>query len=69
MNFDWTKAPSWAKWIAVDYNGEMWVFENKPGIDRENYMWEVKSGWAKLVGYLYQSDDWHTMIERKEKNA
>ena len=32
--------PSWAKWIAQDANGNVWVYENKPTHSDEKLQWE-----------------------------
>ena len=30
MNIDWSKAPEWANFVAMDYDGCWWFFEGKP---------------------------------------
>lgn len=43
MKIDWvTEAPGWAQWLAVDYDGEAYWFENKPFANR--YMWDMEEG-------------------------
>lgn len=33
LKVDWEKIPSEYKWVAIDENGEVWAFENKPSYD------------------------------------
>lgn len=37
MKPDWKDAPEWAKWLAMDEDGEWFWFENKP---------EREGGWG-----------------------
>jgi hypothetical protein len=37
---DWDKLPSHYKWLAVDKDGEIWAFENKPKVLR-NPHWQA----------------------------
>lgn len=30
LTIDWTQAPEWANFAAMDYDGEWWWYENKP---------------------------------------
>jgi ribosomal protein L7/L12 len=36
---DWTKAPDWARWVAVDDDGEAFVFENEPRLNTTGTVW------------------------------
>lgn len=46
---DWENVPDWANWVAVDSDGEVYAFENKPTIDEG--VWEITSGEAESLGY------------------
>jgi len=43
-----TTYPPWAKWIAQDRNGEIWVFEAQPDIGIS--CWYPKIG--KMLGFI-----------------
>ena len=39
---DWTEAPSWAQWFAIDGNGEAWWYEIEPYVRTKDNMWGMK---------------------------
>ena len=39
MKIDWSKAPDWAQWLAVDGDGEKFAFESKPSLNRTGTVW------------------------------
>lgn len=44
MEIDWSKAPEWADWHAIDEDGKGFWFEIKPSIDRVINCWDNKGG-------------------------
>lgn len=45
MQIDWSKAPEWARWVAMDDDHTWWWFENKPEYD--GVEWFADGGYEK----------------------
>lgn len=43
MKPDWSKAPKWAKWLAMDKFGDWYWFEDHPQWDKKTEDWKVPS--------------------------
>ena len=48
--------PDWAKYVAVDNNGEVYAYENEPDKDKDYNVWYSHGG-AELIGLLKDFDD------------
>lgn len=59
---DWDNSPIWAKWYAVDGNGEAWWFGSKPQLF-ENYIWYAK-GLSRIIGYVDPSNYRESLQQR-----
>lgn len=66
MKIDWTKAPAWAKWLAVDEDGDAYWFENKPYVVL--HIWDSGEGDA-LFAFSGEApkDFTQTLYERPVK--
>lgn len=58
---NWDDAPEWAKYVAMDKDGEWWWFERKPVPEREE--WRVDAGRVELASRNFE--DWEDAIERR----
>jgi hypothetical protein len=59
---DWKGAPEWARFLAMDFYGEWWWFENEPELGNEV--------WLDLTGGRFEeaSDSdpyWRESLERR----
>ena len=65
---DWTKAPEWAQWWAVDARGISWWYQHQPA--------PVETEWYVAQSYLAQSQageriylqlgiDWRTTLQQR----
>lgn len=63
---DWSEAPDWAEWWAVDSDGLGWWFENKPHIINDPIN-EIKIWWAagKLEDDEFDSDNWQQSLVQR----
>lgn len=48
---DWSKAPEWANYHTIDWNGGQCWFENIPGFDKDLRAWYPKGGEWDMVEY------------------
>lgn len=57
--------PAWAKWVALDDTGEIWVYENRPIASLVSGQWRRTSGnHAFVCGWVVRSPkiNWREMI-------
>ena len=69
---DWSTAPDWAQWYAIDSNGYGNWFMTKP-FPVEGHVigfWTFRNGVA-MGGYWHnlKHADWHTAIEQRPQEA
>ena len=65
--FDRPDCPAWAKWAAVDGDGEGWFYEEKPVIGVVDTFVNVTLR-AQCIDGEFDATDWkHSLIERPEK--
>lgn len=50
MKPDWFGSPEWANYMAMDYYGNWWWFENKPELG--NHTWIENGGRSEELGDL-----------------
>jgi hypothetical protein len=60
----WSKAPSWAKWLAVDSDAVAHFFETKP--TRFGDCWQC-GGRSKTAGRCRFAGDWRNAIEQRPR--
>ena len=41
---DWKDAPAWAQWLACDYDGNWYWYEEKPDNVNHEYCWSMRDG-------------------------
>lgn len=65
MEIDWSEAPEWANWVAIDANGEWFWFENEPKILSIQDIWDVKDG--NVCPYELDDDpcDWKSSLRTR----
>jgi hypothetical protein len=63
MKPDWRTAPSWANYLAMDENGELWWYEKEPGISEES--WVVNYGRVEKAGY----SAWRDSLQERPKET
>ncbi len=49
MKPDWKDAPEWARWLAMDDDGEWFWFESEPTFHRGQGVWREMTGRNKRV--------------------
>ncbi len=64
MKPDWDEAPEWARWFAVDANGEAWWFEYKP--EPLSFAWDCDEGRSARADA--ERDDWRDLLYSREDN-
>lgn len=52
LKIDWNKAPEWAKYAAMDRDGEIWLFEEKPLVNEDFGVWEDSDGDFAFMGFF-----------------
>jgi len=66
MKPDWKDAPEWAKWLAMDENGDWFWFEFSPTIDNEISCWEVRRGTYQYAWSEYaECPEWQESLKAK----
>ena len=65
---DWSKAPWWANWWAVDSDGEACWFDERPTLDKDGiWIWTPTGKYEPIPGYLPEpKDPKSTLRERPE---
>ena len=68
--YDWSKAPEWANWAAMDEDGDVFWFEGKPerlGRGWRDDSWYTEKRWelARRATALYQSVPWDQSLEQR----
>lgn len=58
----WANAPEWAKWLAMDKDGEWYWFEEKPV--REKCTWQCDLGKCKITESVRL--DWRESLEERK---
>jgi hypothetical protein len=48
---DWSLAPDWAQWWALDDHKRAWWYENEPAADTSDW---VSRGRAEFIAYKYR---------------
>ena len=60
---DWTQAPDWAKWWAMDATGNAYWYEEKP-IESSRYF-HTEGNALRAPGFGWDSDRWvESLVER-----
>lgn len=66
---DWSAAPGWATWHAVDADGEGWFYENMPCIPpAEDTMWverDTEGDVGRNDSFMAISDGWRNSLRRR----
>jgi len=58
---DWKDAPEWAKFLAMDQDGDWYWFENKPFHD--GFIWSNYNGQYELA--LESTEKWKKSLEER----
>lgn len=63
---DWTNAPEWAMWWAMNGNGGRFWFDDKPNYSKSGWWW-VNGERAKNDGYMDPplGIDWRLTLQRR----
>ena len=62
---DWSKAPSWANWWAVDYDGEACWFDERPTLDKDGIWLWVPHGKFESIGDLPEPKDPKSTLRKR----
>lgn len=62
---DWSTAPEWARWFAVDSDGSGFYFEERPDINEHNE-WYSFSGLLKYSGQ-FGIKAWQNSLQQRPK--
>jgi len=62
MKPDWSTAPEWARFLAMDANGAWYWYEERPRDGDETWMW-VAGKISIAVGY---GTPWYETLEEKQ---
>lgn len=65
---DWSDAPKWANWRAIDKSGELWYYKSKPVFDHSTFIGTSLP--LEYFGDGYDPANWQTSLEaRPEKTT
>ena len=67
MNY-WTNAPDWVNFIAVDADGHVWGFEQKPVINYTWKAWMPVTGLSECLSLIEDQSNWENSLEERPKN-
>jgi glutamate formiminotransferase len=68
MKIRWDKLPEWARFIAQDSNGDIWMYANAPKRNHRCHMWDVSQGQCEKLPELAVKD-WSHSLQERPKNA
>lgn len=61
------QAPYWARYTAVDADGETFAYEHKPAIKYGRFQWLPSRGRCKLIGWTDLGEtSWRNTLHRTE---
>lgn len=70
-NPDWSRAPNWANWWAIDAGGDAFFFYEKPELAEEEGIW-MGGEEASITDYLYDDNyqlavgvDWRASLRHR----
>ena len=61
---DWSNAPDWANWLAMDSEGEWHWYENKP--EKEFVFWLPTGG--RFAFIKTDTDNWESSLQQRPQN-
>ena len=64
--YDWSNAPDWANWAAMDRNGKAYWFDKKPLATGFGY-WLSNKGIYRFFAYKLPSENWENSLEQRPK--
>ncbi len=50
--------PDWVRWIAIDKDGECWVYDSKPHIEETRWYGSIYMGKSKFMYQAESFKDW-----------
>ncbi|AVL70647.1 hypothetical protein CEQ07_03900 [Oligella urethralis] len=62
---DWTKAPTWANWLAQYKSGIWRWFQNKPELSKTGVGGWIANGESIIIGIGLPPDDYEDTLEQK----
>jgi hypothetical protein len=60
---DWTSAPKWAQWAAMDGDTDVWWYERQPSLAAR--YWNVSSGQIMLEGNAADASNWRESLRQR----
>jgi hypothetical protein len=67
MKPQWKDAPEWAKWLAMDKNGQWYWYEGPCKPEHDENRWDCDEGIGEKVGV--PEPNWEDSLEAKPKEA
>lgn len=71
---DWSQAPDWARWWAVEANGDAFFCQNEPTIEKvyvTQYSWHTRTGRVQIIPEIVDIPlgvDWRLLkVERPKE--
>ena len=70
MKIDWSKAPDWAQWLAVDADGEAYWYSNTPRLSPNYPQWNGAGGHIPTLAFHVEEPEDYTqeLYERPTTN-
>jgi hypothetical protein len=67
MKPDWKDAPEWAKWLAMDEDGEWFWFKSRPRLNKQGAVWIADDNDTVYAGM----NDFHhrDSLEQRPENS
>jgi hypothetical protein len=60
---DWTAAPEWAQWVAMDSDGSVWWYEGQPSLAAR--YWSVSGGQIEQKGTAFGGTNWRESLRQR----
>lgn len=72
MNIDWSKAPEWANYHAIDKNGVSYWYEERPGLKLNVDKWVCGEGncaWRDNYSEVPKGFEWQFSLTKRPKEV
>lgn len=65
----WETAPSWARYLAKDADGDWFWFSHQPAFHKRSKVWRVSIGQAELAMVGTPSKSWRRSLKQRPQEA
>lgn len=65
IKIEWSKAPEWAQWFAIDKSGIAAFFQAKPYLATDTWLWIDCTKYDVIEGILYAVENWKESLQKR----